>query len=154
MIKKLLTVNLISVLLLIMSLVSFLVLKSIPVFLVFMLVTLIYLIASNYSVLMKKEDSLAELKKYTRYSFFTSDVSTLINTYRSLELREEYIKELKDENISDIYEKLKLQVMNNINSAVKFCKSYDYINKSRTDIFFFISVMSFRDDYLKRIYSS
>ena len=133
MIKKLLSVNLISAVLLIMSLISYFLLESIPVFCVFMLVTLIYLISANYSILLKKTDYLADLRKYTRYKFFEHDINMLMNAYKSLELRESYINELKDENISDIYEKLKMQVINNINSAGKFCKSYDYVHRSKTD---------------------
>ena len=116
-----------------MSLISYFLLESVPIFCIFMLVTLIYLIAANYSILMKRVDHVAELKKYARHSFFTRDVNMLVNAYRSLELRESYIKELNDDRITDIYEKLKRQVMNNITSAAVFCKTYNYVNKGRTD---------------------
>ena len=82
--------------------------------------------------MLKKTNYVEQLEKYDRYQFFRDDINTIIRSYKSNESRENYIAEVDNDSIVDIYNQVKAQVVNNINSANAFCMTYDYVTKGST----------------------
>ena len=133
MVRKLLTTFIISFILIAISLLSYAALHSVALLCFFLVMILIFILYSSYSILLKKTDYVQQLEKYTRYSFFKADIEMIIRSYKSIEKREEYVAGLDNDSIVDIYNQVKAQVINNINSAYAFCQSYDYVIKGSTE---------------------
>lgn len=97
-----------------------------------MTVILIFLLSSCYSILIKKVNYVQELEKYSRYPTLKDDIIIIVRSYKSVEQRETYVLSLSNESVKTVFYKVKEQICNNVNSAVSFCKSYDFVNKGST----------------------
>lgn len=114
------------------ALLSYAVLHSFIILCFFMVIILVFLLTNCYSILIKKVNYVQELEKYSRYPTLKEDVDTIIRSYKSVEKREPYVVSLNNDSVANVFYKVKEQICNNINSAVSFCLSYDYVNKGST----------------------
>ena len=97
---------------------------------ILLVVAAVYALIANYNLLLKKPVSpTAGLEKFRKEPSMRTDIDAIIIAYKSIEQRETIFDDSESPGAMEIYEKAKAQVENNIESAKKFCSTYDYISK-------------------------
>ena len=126
-IKLLLTVNLINLLILAGTAALFYMEMNIAaiIALVVWVITVIY---TNYTIIVKNNDMIEIIRSADRKHKFKNEVSSLIKAQQSIEFHAEFFSEKETgESMKEAYELIAEQISGNINAAVKFMRSYNYI---------------------------
>lgn len=89
----------------------------------------VYVIYSNYSILLKKENHASMLRKANKHGKFNNEVDVLSKAYRSVMEREVIFSAPDvDEGAKKAYEMIRTQVISNVQYATQFMQTYDYIS--------------------------
>lgn len=99
-----------------------------------MLFWMIYVIYSNYMLLLHKEDPKKALREKDKHRLFTREIQILTTQMASLESREEIMNDPETADIvRETYEKVKDQIYYNVEVAEKFITTYDTVLRPPKD---------------------
>lgn len=122
--KALILVNIIAfITLIIMLIIKFTL--SVVLFYIMFVFWLIFIIYSNYNIIIKNTDITSSIKAANRRHVFDCQTNELITAYKSVKLRENFFTE-SGKNVQDTYELIRQQIFSNIKSAVQYMSAYDY----------------------------
>lgn len=95
---------------------------------------LAFVIYSNYIVLIKSNDIIANLKSADKRKLFHSQIDTIERCYNAIKFKEEFFDEYDDDNsIGASYDLLMRQMIANIDSATNYIRSYDTVLRPNTE---------------------
>lgn len=129
----LVAVNIISVIMFILVIATFLIADSMAGILLGVLLAVVWLvftICANIHML-KGRKSTEKLKDSARNHMFDAQIERLNSQYESIMSRQDYFEENveKGTGISNLYEDIKEQAQSNIDSAIGFIQTYDYYTR-------------------------
>lgn len=99
-----------------------------------MLFWMIYVIYSNYMLLLHKEDPKKSLREKDKHHLFTREIQILTTQMASLESRADMMDDPETADIvKETYEKIKDQLYYNVEVAEKFIVTYDTVLRPSKD---------------------
>ena len=126
-IKLLLTVNLINLVILGGALLLLLMEMDIPAYIA-LAVWIISVVYTNYSIIVRNTDMVNLIRAADKHHKFNRECESLIKTYKSINFHAEFFdSEEPGSMMKEAYDLIAEQAQGNINSAVKFMRSYNYI---------------------------
>ena len=129
-------VNVISLIMFALSVILIFVTDLLGVGIAFAVVWLVYTVAANlYLLTQGKRDQkqaldepLERIRKVNHRGLFTREVTALAMQYSSIRSREAYMQKATD-SMQELYARILEQAGSNIDSAVAYIESYDYITR-------------------------
>ena len=148
-IKLLITVNLINLAILGGAVLLLMMDMDVPAYIA-LAVWIISVVYTNYSIIVRNTDMVNLIRSADKHNKFKKECESLINTYKSINFHAEFFDSDEPGSImKEAYDLIAEQANGNINSAVKFMRSYNYITCPPYD--FLTNICSQNEEMIKSL---